>query len=436
MIIRYPRVKFLILALILAFVLIQVVTYLFKEQLTTSTTDTKVKSDTVLLQVKKPVVKFFGFNVDSIDVIEDKVKRNQNVAEILSVFNVEPKKIYDLSVKSKKVFDLRKINVNRDYKVILGKSDSIRPVKAFVYEPNQFEYIYFGLGDSIIVKKHIRKTDTLVKTISGEIEHSLYENMLAAGGSAALVNRMVDVFGWQVDFFRLNKGDQYKLIYEEIKVNEQTVGIGRIIGGFFNHFNQEIYAIRYDQGAGGDFFDLEGNSLRKAFLRAPVEYTRISSRYSGRRYHPVQKRWKAHLGTDYAAPRGTPIRAVGDGIITEAKYKKYNGKYVKIRHNSTYSTQYLHMSGIAKGIRPGARVKQGQTIGYVGSTGLATGNHVCYRFWKNGVQVDPLKVEIPPSKPIKPEHLPMFMERKKIIVDQLDQIQIPTDLSTVFATIK
>ncbi|HEX6890436.1 MAG TPA: M23 family metallopeptidase, partial [Chryseolinea sp.] len=179
-----------------------------------------------------------------------------------------------------------------------------------------------------------------------------------------------------------------------------------------------------DQGEGIDYFDDEGKSLRKALLKYPIEFTRISSRYTMNRFHPVQKRWKAHLGTDFAAPTGTPIRSVGDGIIDEAQYKSNNGNYVKIRHNGTYTTQYLHMSRIAEGVRAGTRVKQGQTIGYVGSTGLATGPHLCYRFWKNGVQVDALRVELPPSQPVKKDQMEAFDKVKQELTKKLDAIQL------------
>jgi murein DD-endopeptidase MepM/ murein hydrolase activator NlpD len=168
-------------------------------------------------------------------------------------------------------------------------------------------------------------------------------------------------------------------------------------------------------------------------LKYPLEFSRISSRYSGRRYHPVQKRYKAHRGTDFAAPKGTPIRSVGDGIIVEARYKKYNGNYVKVKHNSTYSTQYLHMSKIASGIRPGVKVKQGQTIGFVGSTGLATGNHLCYRFWKNGVQIDALKVKLPPSEPVSEDNKASFIARRDQLMEALDAIDNPSRTAEVLA---
>ncbi|MDH4058998.1 MAG: peptidoglycan DD-metalloendopeptidase family protein, partial [Cyclobacteriaceae bacterium] len=227
---------------------------------------------------------------------------------------------------------------------------------------------------------------------------------------------------WQVDFQRLQEGDQFKLIYEEMQVEGNPVGIQQINGIYFSHFGNGYFAIPFDQGNGLDYFDEEGNSLRKALLKYPIEFTRISSRYSGRRFHPVQKRYKPHLGTDFAAPQGTPIRSVGDGVVLEATYKSNNGNYVKIRHNSTYATQYLHMSKIASGIKPGVRVRQGQWIGNVGSTGLATGPHVCYRFWKNGVQVDALRVELPPSEPIANSYKVQYDLKKEEVIKQLEAI--------------
>jgi murein DD-endopeptidase MepM/ murein hydrolase activator NlpD len=213
---------------------------------------------------------------------------------------------------------------------------------------------------------------------------------------------------WQVDFQRLSRGDRFKIIYEESVVENRPIAIGAIKALYFEHRLRPYYAFPYDQGSGVDYFDEGGNSLRKALLRYPIEFTRISSRYSGRRFHPVEKKYKPHLGTDFAAPTGTPIRSVGDGTVLEAWYSRGNGNYVKIRHNSTYTTQYLHMSKIESGIRPGVRVKQGQVIGRVGSTGLATGPHLCYRFWKNGRQVDALRVALPPSEPIHSGHKDAF----------------------------
>ncbi len=383
------------------------------------------KSDMVTAEAKEPK-KLFGIVVDSLNVVQDKIKRNQNLADILVKYNVDFVKINELAKKSKSVFDVRKLNYGRKY-TILAKQDGLNTATHFIYEPNPFEYVVYQLKDSVKAFKQEKPIEYRERELVAKINSSMYEAILEQEASPLLVNRLVDVFAWQIDFFRIQKGDSFKVIYEEQVVDGEVVGIGKIKGAYFEHFGNAYYAIYYNQGSGVDYFDEDGNSLRKTFLRAPLNYTRISSRYSLRRFHPVQKRYKAHLGTDYAAPRGTPIRTVGDGIITEARYKRNNGNYVKVKHNANYTTQYLHMNKIAKGIKPGVKVKQGQTIGYVGSTGLATGPHLCFRFWKNGRQVDALKVELPPSQPIKEEHREAYEEVKVEIMARLDAINLVND---------
>ena len=375
----------------------------------------------------------YGINIDALAVTENKVKRNQNISEILANYNVSSREIFELANKSKDVFDVRKIAANKKYTVLYDEADSLKRAHALVYEHNAIEYIIFNLHDSIFVEKHEREVVIEEKTAAGFIETSLSEAMSDLGLSHELTNEFVYVFGWQLDFFGLQKGDMFKIIYEDKLVEDESVGIGEIKAIYFNHFGNDYFAFNFDQGSGIDFFDEEGNSLRKALLKYPLEFTRISSRYSGRRYHPVQKRYKAHRGTDFAAPKGTPIRSVGDGIIVEAQYKKYNGNYVKVKHNSTYTTQYLHMSKIASGIRPGVKVKQGQTIGFVGSTGLATGNHLCYRFWKNGVQVDALQVKLPPSEPVKEDKKEAFFVRRDQLMEALDAIRVTDRTEEVLA---
>ncbi len=383
----------------------------------------QASSDSTEIDVIEPEF-LYGMPVDSMVVIEAKIKNNQNLSDILLDYNVPYKEIHQLAQVSKPIFDVRKIAANKKYTIICHP-DSLTTAKAFVYEPNAMEYVVFNLSDSITVEKVSREVELIERSASGIIETSLSDAMQAIGLGPQLTNNFVDVFGWQVDFFRLQKGDRFKLVYEDKIVDGTSVGIGEIKGIYFEHFNNPYYAIHYDQGSGADHFDENGNSLQKALLKYPLKFSRISSRYSGNRYHPVQKRWKAHRGTDFAAPRGTEIRSVGDGIITEARFSKYNGNFVKVKHNSTYTTQYLHMSKIASGIKRGTRVRQGQTIGYVGSTGLATGNHLCYRFWKAGVQVDALKVKLPPSEPIKEEHRDEFMKIKSEIVEKLNAIPFP-----------
>jgi murein DD-endopeptidase MepM/ murein hydrolase activator NlpD len=236
--------------------------------------------------------------------------------------------------------------------------------------------------------------------------------------------KLSEIYAWAVDFYRIQKGDMFKVIYEEKLVEDEVIGMGRVIAAYFQHYGDDYYAVYFEQGNAADYFDENAKSLRRAFLKAPLKYSRISSRFSMKRFHPVQKRYKPHLGTDYAAPRGTPIMATGDGKVVKSGYTKGNGNYVKIRHNSVYSTQYLHMQKIKSGIKRGVRVRQGEVIGYVGSTGLATGPHVCYRFWKNGSQVDALKIKVPPSLPVDKKYIEAYDSLKVKMVAELDSILI------------
>ncbi|MGI9544855.1 MAG: M23 family metallopeptidase [Cyclobacteriaceae bacterium] len=379
--------------------------------------------DTIFKVPPKPV-EMYGIEVDSLLVIKDKIKPNENISDILNQYKVSLSDIDALAKNAKEVFDVRKINAHKEY-VVLCDKDSL--AKHMIYVPNKIDYVVFNLTDSLDVYIGKKKVDTVNRILTGNInniESSLYLSMVGGGASPLLVDQMADIFGWQVDFSRLQNGDIYKIIFEEKLVENEPAALGRILGAEFQHEGETIYAVQFDQGGNADYFDPKGNSLQKALLKYPVKFTRISSRYSGRRYHPVQKIYKAHLGTDYAAPTGTPIRAAGDGQVTAATYHRGNGRYVKIRHNSTYSTQYLHMSRIAKGIKPGVQVKQEQVIGYVGSTGLANGPHLCYRFWKNGKQVDPLRIDLPPAEPIKEEFKAIFEIRRDEILEQLEQLTV------------
>lgn len=366
-----------------------------------------------------------GMVINNLHIVEDEVKRNQRFTDLLTGYSVPPSIMQQLNLLPRSIYDFRKIAAHKKY-TLLVEPDSLKTVQAIVYEPNAVDYVVFHLKDSLLVETCQRRVDTLERQVSGRIESTLSHTIESMNISNDLTNKFVDIFAWIVDFQRLQKGDQFKLIYEENLVDEVPIGIGRILGVYFEHSNNGYYAFPFDQGDGEDYFDENGNSLRKALLKYPIEFTRISSRYSKSRFHPVVKVFRPHLGTDFAAPTGTPIRSVGDGIIEEAQYKTNNGNYVKVRHNGTYTTGYLHMSKIASGITVGARVRQGQTIGYVGSTGLATGPHLCYRFWKNGVQVDALLVELPPSMPVKTEAFPAFETVKEIIIKRLQLIPFPS----------
>lgn len=421
---------------VLVIALMAVGVVLFNRYYLPSFTTENISYDTlgnVSIQVNEPNL-LYGMVIDDHLVIEDKIKRNERLGDILQSYHVPAKLINQLSLISRNVFDVRKIAPNKKYTLICN-TDSLKTAKALVYEPNPIDYIIFRFGDSLSIDVCQREVVVVEKSIAGEIKTNLSETIEEMGISHELTNKFVDIFAWQVDFQRLQKGDKFKLIYEESQVEGQSVGIGKINAIYFEHYSNPYYAFPFDQGEGADYFDDEGKSLRKALLKYPIEFTRISSRYTMSRFHPVQKRWKAHLGTDFAAPVGTPIRSVGDGTVEEAQFKSNNGNYVKIRHNGTYTTQYLHMSKIADGVRAGTRVRQGQTIGYVGSTGLATGPHLCYRFWKNGVQVDALRIELPPSQPIHKESLESFEKVKLELKQKLDSIPFAEPVQNTFASL-
>jgi len=366
---------------------------------------------------------FYGITVDSLQIIEGKIKWSQTLSKILEKYNVSNDKLLELSKVSKSTYDVRKLKAGTNY-TILARSLNDDELQAthFIFEPEKTFYVIYHLGDSVYADLVQRPVNTVERAIACTITTSVYEAALDAGASPLLVSMLVDILAWQVDFFRIQKGDRFKVIYEEEVTGNQVVGIRQIKGVYFEHFGKPYYGIYYKTNGKSDYFDETGNSLRKAFLRSPLNYKRISSRYSPKRFHPVLKTYKAHLGTDYAADPGTPIRTIGDGIIEEATFNKNNGNYVKIRHNSNYSTQYLHMQSIKTGIKPRAKVRQGETIGYVGSTGLANGPHLCFRFWKNGIQVDALKVDLPPTEPIKASELSGFLHQKNILVYQLERI--------------
>jgi murein DD-endopeptidase MepM/ murein hydrolase activator NlpD len=399
-----------------------------------SSIDSVLVAEPDTIPVASPQV-LYGINIDSLDVIENMIRRNQFLGEILSDHNVSDREIHELSLKSRDVYDVRKLAARKKY-ILLCTRDSLPKAQYMIYEPSNTEYVIYKIKDSIEVFRHVKKIDTLRSQTAGVIESSLWETLTNAGEDPLLIHTLSEVFAWQVDFYRVQKGDKFKVIYEKLLVEDEPVGIGKIIGAYFNHFGNDYYAIYFDQGNGISYFDEKGQSLQKQFLRAPLKYNRISSRYTKRRFHPVQKRYKAHLGTDYAAPTGTPIRSVGDGIVEEARYGKYNGRYVKIRHNSVYSTQYLHMSGFASGIKEGTRVRQGQVIGYVGSTGLANGPHLCFRFWKNGQQVDALRVELPPSEPVAEPYQAAYNVIKDKIISDLNKIQYEGGGDETYATSK
>jgi murein DD-endopeptidase MepM/ murein hydrolase activator NlpD len=335
------------------------------------------------------------------------VKRNQQFIDFLQGYPIAKKAWLRLNVLKRDEFDFRKVRVGQQYSLFI-RPDSVCSLQAMAYELNLSDYVIFHFEDSLRLEFCQKEITTEEKSLTGVIESNLSETISNQGISHELTNRMVDILGWQIDFYRLQKGDSFKIVYDERTVEGKPLGITQVKGIYFKHEGKDLWAIPFDQGEGVDYFDQDGKSIRRALLRYPIEFSYIASRYSMNRFHPILKVNRPHLGTDLVAATGTPIRSAGDGTIVEIGYNGGSGNYVKVKHNSTYTTGYLHMSRFAAGMKRGVRVQQGQVIGFVGSTGWSTGPHLCYRFWKNGIQVDALKVQLPPAKPVSPERLEAF----------------------------
>ena len=347
----------------------------------------------------------FGLPVNTYELEEHQVKRNEFLSDILQRYDVALPTISTIAEKSKTVYDVRKFTVGNNYTVFKDQSGK---AAYFVYQPNAIDYVVYDLRDTIAVHTGQKEVVTQVETASGIINSSLYETLQEQNVNPDLAVQLAEIYGWAVNFYQINQGDWFKVVYERKYVEGTPVGAGRILSSIFNHRGEEFeaYYFQPSDGTDGSYYDQNGKSLRRTFLKAPLKYTRISSRYTMRRFHPVQRRWKAHLGTDFAAPHGTPIVATADGVVVASTYSGGNGNYVKVEHDNVYTTQYLHMS--RRAVKRGQRVRQGEVIGYVGSTGLATGPHVCYRFWKNGRQVDALAQKFPPSVPVAEKYRAEF----------------------------
>jgi len=391
----------------------------------------KEETKPVVEEIKvEPKIEEFGFLLNDFDVVKDIIKSGDNFGDLLTKNSLDYSKIYEITSRIKNDFDVRKLKAGRKYTLLKSK-DSINQPLVFIYQDNKIDYVVIDFRDSIFVEKKKLPVTIVEKTAVGEINSSLSNAIVNQGLDYEVANKLSDIYAWSIDFFRLQPQDRFKIVYTEKYINDTVfAGIDEIKSAYFEHNGKPFYAFKYvtDSITGiRDFYDEKGNTLRNQFLRAPLQFSRISSRFSNNRFHPVQKRWKAHKGTDYAAPTGTPILSTANGSVIEAGYTSGNGNYVKVKHNATYTTQYLHMSKIL--VKRGQFVKQGQSIGLVGSTGLATGPHVCYRFWKNGQQVDPYKQDLPSAEPIKPElknkYITDISPRKK----QLDQIVFKSELN-------
>ncbi len=380
------------------------------------------KSDLINLPAYEPNMEY-GIVVDSLVIYRDKIKRNQFLADILLKYGVNYSDIDLAARRSKPVFDVRHIRQGNHYSV-LCKNDSIEKVQYFIYEESSISYIVFDLRDSIHIHKGLKEVIIHQKHVSGSIASSLWNAIVEADADPNLANELSEIFAWTVDFFGVKKGDAFNVVYEELFVENQKVGLGKVLAASFEHAGENQYAFYFIQDSVGDYFDEKGGSLRRAFLKAPLKFKRISSRYSTSRLHPVLKYRRPHLGVDYAAAVGTPVLTVGDGVVEKMWRTREGGRQIKIKHNGTYSTAYLHLSGYAKGINTGKKVKQGDVIAYVGKSGLVTGPHLDFRFYRNGKAIDPLKVKSPAVQPVDSAYMTAFTKHKDFMISELlDSIQ-------------
>lgn len=377
-------------------------------------------------EIPPPALDIYGLEEEAYHIEKGRVRSRQTLAHILADWGVGPVEIDRIARELTPVFNPRRIRAGQTYQAYFTL-DSLSQLAHFVYEITPLEFFRIDLGDSLTVNRATKEITSRLEEASGVIHSSLWNTVMAQDLSPELVIRMSEVLAWEVDFHRIERGDAFRVLYHAQYVDGDLAGVSDIAAIWFRHRGREVLGFHFAKDTIHGFFDSRGENLRKVFLKAPLEFVRITSRFSHSRLHPIHRDRRPHYGTDYAAPHGTPILAVGDGVVTQARYSAGNGNYVRIRHNAVYETQYLHMSRFATGIRPGTQVSQGQVIGYVGSTGAATGPHVCFRFWKNGQQVDHLREEFPSADPLPKKYFEAFSLVRDSLRVQLDNIPLPAE---------
>ncbi len=371
-----------------------------------------------------------GFNPDSLTCVEGKVKNGQFFSTLLGSLGMSAQEAYNLTQGCGDVFDVKNLRVGNSYRAYYSAADSLQYL---VYDRDRTSCVVFSCRtpcDAWIYEKPI----TIEKKYADvTISSSLWVDMREAGVSPELIISLSDIYAWTVDFFGLQKGDRFRVLYEEKVCDGEVVAVDTVRYAVFSHNGQDLPSIMFDQKDGGNiYWNEKGESMRKAFLKAPLKFSRVSSGFSYARKHPVTRKVQPHTGVDYAAPKGTPVMTIGDGVVTSMKYEGAGGNTIRIRHNSVYSTAYLHLSGYAKGLKVGQRVRQGQVIGYVGSTGRSTGPHLDFRVWKNGSPINPLKMDSPPAEPLKDEYKPAFKAIYEDCQARIDTIQASAQVKCLF----
>lgn len=346
-----------------------------------------------------------GFVPEGFTLKEDKVRNGEFFSSLLMKLGLSAEEAYALSQACDPVFDVRKLKVGNSYRAFYSSDTLVY----LVYDMDRVNSAVFGCRPPYVCRLASRQVTTERKYADVTIEHSLWEDMRAEGVSPLLILSLSDIYAWTVDFFGLQKGDRFRVFYDQKVCGGDVIAVDTVRYAVFSHQEEDFQMLMFDQKDGGNiYWNEKGESMRKAFLKAPLSYSRISSGFSYNRRHPITRRVQPHTGVDYAAPKGTPVMSIGDGTVTSMKYEGAGGNVVRIKHNSVYSTAYLHLSGFASGLKAGKRVRQGDVIGYVGSTGRSTGPHLDFRVWKNGSPVNPLTMDSPPAEPVKEELRPAF----------------------------
>ena len=377
-------------------------------------------NDSTQVVVEEPRHIEYGVDVTDLDVVQGKVANGQIITSLLRNLGANKTAITQAAFIPDSVFDVRRMKAGQRYSAYYTQ-DSVPQLVYLVYQHSVTDFIVFHFEDSLHVEQYTKPTT--VKTRQGEfvVETSLWNAIIDADMNMVLALQLSDIYAWTVDFFGLQKGDRFRVYYDELFVDTVSIGISKIHAACYTRGEKDIYAVFYENDDVSGYWDLEGNNVKKAFLKAPLSFSRISSKFTYARKHPVYKTVRPHTGVDYAAPMGTPVMAIGDGVVTFKGYKGGGGHTVKIKHNSTYTSAYLHLSKYGKGIAEGVRVTQGQVIGYVGSSGTSTGPHLDFRIWKNGTPIDPLKMESPPTEPIPTNARAEFDSVKTVMVNILNE---------------
>ena len=371
-----------------------------------------------------------GFCPDSLEMREGKVKSGQFFSNLLGSLGMTQKEAYDLTLACDSVFDVRTLRVDNAYRAYYGSDAS---VKYLVYDRDRASSIVFDCTPPYAAWVYEKPVSVESRYADVTINSSLWIDMRDAGVSPLLILSLSDIYAWTIDFFGLQKGDRFRVLYDEKMCDGEVLAVDTVRYAVFSHGGEDLPMVMYNQRDSGNiWWNEKGESMRKAFLKAPLQYSRISSGFSYARKHPVTRKVQPHTGVDYAAPKGTPVMSIGDGTVTSVKYEGAGGNTVRIRHNSVYSTAYLHLSKYASGLKAGQRVRQGEVIGYVGSTGRSTGPHLDFRVWKNGTPINPLKMDSPPAEPIKEETRQAFEAAASKYKARIDSIQARSIASVLF----